>query len=95
VALYRRAARRDASEPAIVDALRRLGFAVEPLSIADGPDLLIAKVGRIGLAECKTGGAKLRQGQRDWIAAWPAPVYLLRTVDDVIALAQSWARQSS
>jgi hypothetical protein len=55
----------------------------------------LAKAGRIGLAECKTGKAKLEPGQRDWIAAWPAPVYVLRTADDAIALAQSWGRQGN
>jgi hypothetical protein len=75
--------------------LRRLGFSVQPLSIPDGPDLLLAKAGRHGLAEVKTGTAKLRPGQRDWIAAWPAPVYVLRSVDDAVALAQAWSSQGA
>lgn len=95
MSLHRRAAKRDTAEPLIVHALRACGFAVQALSISNGPDLLLAKAGRVGLAECKTGTAKLRPGQRDWIAAWPAPVYVLRTVDDVVALAQSWGRQAN
>lgn len=95
MSLPRRAARRDLSEKPIIDTLRRLGFAVQPLSVRNVPDLLIAKAGRAALAECKTGNAELEPGQRDWIAAWPGPVYVLRTVEDAIALAQGWACQSS
>jgi hypothetical protein len=95
VSLHRRAAKRDTAERPIIDALRACGFAVQALSIPDGPDLLLAKAGRHGLAEVKTGTAKLRPGQRAWIAAWPAPVYVLRSVDDAVALAQSWSRQST
>lgn len=83
----RRAAKRDASEKAIVDALRACGWSVEYLSLPDGPDLLIGRNKRTHLAEVKTGKKKLRQGQAQWHAAWRgAPVCILRDVYDVYQL---------
>ena len=89
VSLHRRAAKRDAVEPEIIDALRRLGWSILRLSVKDGPDLAIAKHGRTLLCEVKTGDRKLRPGQIDFARKWGAPVYVLRSVDDVIFLSNA------
>lgn len=85
----RRAAKRDAVEAEIVRVLRRGGFSVQPLSIADGPDLLLGRNGRDRTAEVKTGNKKLRRGQLGWHMTWcgEKPV-ILRSVEDAIALVQ-------
>lgn len=84
-------AKRDASEAAIVDALRRCGWTVTHLSLKDAPDLLLARAGMMVLAEVKTGTGELRPGQARWHAAWPGPpVQILRTVEDVIELSMHY-----
>lgn len=82
----RRAARRDESEAEIIQALEACGFTVEQL---DRPvDLLLGKVGWTGIAEVKTGKGKLRPSQARFIARWPNPVFILRSVEDVRQLAK-------
>ncbi len=83
----RRAAKRDDAEAAIVDALRKTGWSVEHLNIANGPDLMIGKLGRCLLIEVKTGKRKLRPGQADWHINWKGPtVIVLRTVEEALRL---------
>lgn len=82
----RRAAKRDTTEKAIVEALRACGWSVEYLSLPDGPDLLLGRAGVTHLAEVKTGKKKLRAGQERWHQGWRgAPVFVLRSMDDVQA----------
>lgn len=91
MSLYRRAAKRDASEPAIVEALEACGFTVQRLSGADVPDLLIGRSGITRVAEVKTGRKGLEPGQIAWWAKWRGnPKIELRTVEDVFALARTW-----
>jgi hypothetical protein len=80
----RRAAKRDNAELAIVQTLQSCGWTVYRLSLP--LDLLCAKRGRTLLAEVKTGSKKLRQGQEQFIAAWPGEVVILRTIEDALAL---------
>lgn len=84
--------RRDASEPAIIDALEACGWSVQQLHIPDGPDLLCGAYGSfIGIAEVKSGRGTVRDGQGKWHRTWRgAPVRLLRTVDDALA----WVKES-
>ncbi len=91
-----RQARRDASEPAIFNALRQAGFSVQPVSVKDGPDAWIAKGGYECPVEIKTGNAKLRPGQIEWQANWRgAPPRVLRSLDDALMVIQSWPRQET
>ena len=55
--------RRDASEAAIVQALRAVGASVWFLSGAGIPDLLIRYRGRLYAVECKTAKGKLTKHQ--------------------------------
>lgn len=90
--LKRFAARRDASEPDIIKALRACGFSVQQLSGTDVPDLLIGKHGVTRVVEVKTGKRALEEGQRDWWANWRGNgLIVLRTVEDVEKLARLWA----
>jgi hypothetical protein len=94
VSLVRRAAKRDQSEKAIVEYLRKAGWSVLHLSVKDGPDLCIGRRTTQGginlLIECKTGKGKLRPGQQDWAKSWNGhPPYVFRTVEDAEALTKA------
>ncbi len=72
-----RAAKIDANQTAIVDALRKAGATVQSLaSVGKGvPDLLVGIRGRTALLECKDGAKppsarKLTPDQLIWHAAW-------------------------
>jgi Holliday junction resolvase len=97
MSLFRRAAKRDAVEPDIIDALERLGWSVLQVSVANGPDLFAAKnyfntccghQPRCVAIECKTGKRKLKPGQERFKATWAGEYVVLRSVEDVIALNQ-------
>jgi Holliday junction resolvase len=86
--LHRRAAKRDAAEPAIVEALRALGWSILKISVKDAPDLVIARRRVTLLAEVKTGRAKLQEGQASFAQSWSGLVVVLRSVDDVVRISQ-------
>ena len=82
------AARRDANEPEIVDAFRKLGWSVS----YEGPlDLIIGKSSRTVLIEVKDGAKvpsqqKLTKAERKFIKGWKGEVYIVRSVEDAKAL---------
>ena len=81
----RRAAKRDAIEPAIVEVLERCGWTVTPISIPHGPDLIAGKNGITELIENKTGNRSLKAGQRAWHSWWKGrAVIVLRSVEDAV-----------
>ena len=78
-------AKRDANEPAIVDALERLGFSVTRISGRGVPDLLVGKGQRfLALVEVKAPKGTYTPAQNAWRAIWngPQPV-TLRSLEDV------------
>lgn len=86
----RRAARVDANHAEIVNALRRIGAAVQDLSgVGQGcPDLLICYRGHNLLIEIKDGSKppsarKLTPDQVRWHAKWPVPVAVVESVDQL------------
>lgn len=72
----------DANEPLIIAALEAGGCAVA--KIGRPVDLLISKNQRTYVAEVKTTKGKLRPTQAKFIAGWLAPVWILRSVEDVV-----------
>jgi hypothetical protein len=91
MSLHRRAAKRDASERPIVDALRKYGFSVTHLSIPNGPDLLLGKDGISRVAESKTGKRNLRLKQSEWWRSFRGNrLIVLREIEQVPELAASW-----
>jgi len=66
MSIHRRAAKRDANEPAIIEALRRAGAVVYPISGKDVPDLLVIYRGVVDIIEVKTKTGKLTDGQREY-----------------------------
>jgi len=93
-----RQAKRDQSEPAIIETLESLGYSVLRLSVKDGPDLVAAKKGvvcvnndgtnlygpEVLFIECKTGKGKLRPGQQKFAERWPVKVFLFSTPEGVL-----------
>jgi hypothetical protein len=87
MALHRRAAKRDSSEPSIREAFERCGWSVEPHSGKGAPDLIVAKYDVMLWIECKTGNKPLNPDQKTWHAAWKGPKpYVMRCVDDVLTM---------
>jgi hypothetical protein len=82
------ARRVDANQKPIVAALRQIGATVQPLfRLGCGvPDLLCAFRGQMFLLEVKDGNGELTEDERAWISSWPYPVYIVRSVDEAIAV---------
>lgn len=93
----RRAARVDANQGEIVDALRKAGESVQPLHGVGGgvPDLLVT--GRCDicgqrvnkLLEVKDGAKppswrKLTDDQVKWHGAWRGPVSIVKSIDEAL-----------
>lgn len=78
----RRAAKRDANEDPIRDALAAYGVTVKPLSDPGWPDLgcYDHQSGQLYLAEIKASKGKLTRLQR----AFPLPYVVLRSADEAI-----------
>ena len=91
------AARTDANQQEIVDALRSAGASVECLHAAGKgvPDLLVGYHGNRGgslyithnlLMEVKMPDGKLNKRQVKWHAEWRGQVAVVRSVEEALAL---------
>lgn len=82
--LHRRAAKRDAIEPEVIEALRSAGARVWQLSRPF--DLLCGFSGRFTVLEVKSGKAgRLTAAQRDDLdRVHGLPVYVVRSVDEAL-----------
>lgn len=93
----RRAAKIDANQPAIVEALRKAGASVLSLAkLGEGcPDLLVAtavpsRSSRTVLLEVKDGSKppsarKLTDDERRFFATWVGEVYVVTSVEEALA----------
>lgn len=93
MSLKRHAAKRDANEAAIVEALEQCGASVVRLSEKGCPDLLAGVIGsdgfqtrRMVLLEVKSHKGQLTYDQQVWRARWrgPAPI-TVRSVTEALA----------
>ena len=82
----RRAARTDATQAAIVAALRKIGCEVQDLSrMGNGvPDLMAKLRFRIMWLEVKSPGGKLTPHQVDWHLRWSPHVAVVTTPEEAI-----------
>lgn len=79
------AKKRDANEPAIVDALEAVGAVVVRISMMDVPDLLVGFRGDNFMLEVKNGKAKPSPGQSTFHAEWRGkPIVVVRGVDEAL-----------
>ena len=80
----RYAAKRDTTEPAIVDALQRFGCTVIRLSQSGVPDLLVRTPdGCAHLVECKAPHGTRTPAQRKFLQTW-GPVPLIRSSEEAV-----------
>lgn len=82
----RRAAKVDATQAAIVEALRRIGAAVQ--YIKEPVDLIVGYRRRNVLMEVKNrdGKDQLTRAQVEFIASWPGEVHVVYTPEEAIAV---------
>lgn len=87
----RRAAKTDANQQEIIDALRKIGASVQPLhKVGQGcPDLLCGWRGMNTILEVKDGkkppsARKLTADQVEWHANWRGQVAVVETVEQAI-----------
>jgi predicted amino acid dehydrogenase len=83
----RRAAKVDATQTAIVEALRRAGIAVE--IIGKPVDLLVCCRGETSLMEVKSpkdvhrsAGEGLTKDQVEFIGRWPGKIHIVRSAEE-------------
>lgn len=82
--LKRFAARRDANEPEIIQALERIGVQVWQISGSGVPDLLTFRQGIWLPVEVKMPGGELTVAQRKTYQAAPFPI--MESVEQALAL---------
>jgi hypothetical protein len=85
-----RAARIDANQPEIVDALRKIGARVKPTHGVGGgyPDLTVGYRGRTILMEVKMPGEGLNKEQAQFFAEWNGgPLFIVRTKEEAVLAA--------
>jgi len=87
--MVRRAAKIDANQQLVVDALRQIGCSVKSLAaVGQGcPDLLVGFRGQTYLVEVKNvrGKNQITELQKRWFAEWRgSPVIVARSVDEAV-----------
>jgi Holliday junction resolvase len=86
----RRHGRTDANQTAIVTALRQLGAMVMIISShgQDYPDVVVGFQGRAIALEIKNpkGRNRVSSGQAAWMACWPGPSAIVRSVEEAVAV---------
>jgi hypothetical protein len=82
-----RAKRVDGTQPAIVEALRRIGAWVLHLhEVGKGcPDLLVWNRGRFLMLECKVEGEGPNKLQAEFMAACPGEIHVVRSPEEAVA----------
>ncbi len=86
------ARRTDGNQAAIVAALRGVGASVLPIAsptVAGVPDLIVGYIGTDGrsrnlLMEVKTAKGRLEPEQETFLATWPGPALVVRSVEEAL-----------
>lgn len=90
MSLNRRAAKRDANEPEVMEFLRKAGCMVQPISESGLPDLLCCYRGDIFLVEVKGEKGKLTAAQerffRDCVYPYQMPAYVVHGIQDCLRI---------
>lgn len=88
-----RAAKIDANQNEIVNALRKIGCSVQILSsVGKGcPDILVGKSGKNYLFEIKDGNKpksaqKLTSDQVEWHSKWQGSVFVVNSAEQAISI---------
>lgn len=88
----RLAARVDANQAEIVDALRKIGATVQPLHTVGGgcPDLLVGYKRKNFLMEVKDDGGKLTRDQKSWHSGWQGSAHIVWSAEDALKVLRYW-----
>lgn len=86
--------RQDANQTPIAQALIQAGYSVQDMSAAGAgfPDLVVGGVDRRDglrknwVMEVKIERGKLNPLQKEWHETWRGPVYVVRSVDEALAV---------
>lgn len=90
--IRRQAAKRDANELEIIQALRAVGATVQQLSAKGVPDLLVGisdpdtGTPTNYLMEIKNGKGKLTKDEELWIDAWQGQVFVVYSVEQAMEI---------
>lgn len=79
----RRAARTDANQHELVQALKKIG--AKCFYIKEPVDLVVGFRGRSILLEVKRPGKPMTNGQKEFVETWPGEVYVVYTIDEAVA----------
>lgn len=79
----RTAARTDANQHELVEALRKIGAKV--CYIKEPVDLVVGFRGRNVLLEVKRPGKTMTNGQKSFVDTWPGEVHVVYSVDEAIS----------
>lgn len=79
----RRAARIDANQHELVQALKKIG--AKCFYIKEPVDLVVGFRGRSILLEVKRPGKPMTEAQKGFIATWPGEVHVCYTIDEAIS----------
>lgn len=82
--IHRRAARRDANESEIIQALMLAGASVRQLSGDGLPDLLVGIDDRNYLMEVKDGRNGLTEPQFEFFEGWEGQVEVVRSIEEAL-----------
>lgn len=82
MSIHRRAAKRDANEAEIVEALKKAGAQV--LRISQPVDLVVAYNLRNYLLEVKSDNGRLTPMQQKWFAEWEGPAYVVHNPEEAL-----------
>jgi Holliday junction resolvase len=98
----RRAAKVDANQGQVVEALRKAGCTVQLLHAVGGgcPDLLVSCQGQVLLIEVKDGSKppsaqKLTPDQITWHAGWQAQVHIVNSVEQALEVVEQYKRRAA
>lgn len=81
----RRAAKRDANELEIMDALRAVGATILQINETNAADLLVGFRDLNFVIEVKDGKyAKLSEGQQEWHDSWQGQRAVVRSIEEAL-----------
>ena len=80
----RHAARTDANQAEIVQALKRVGVSVEYIKLPFDLVVYNPRNHETSFVEVKTDDGRLTQAQAEFIARWPGKIFVVRSADDAV-----------
>jgi len=80
----RRAARVDANQKEVVQALKSVGISVEYIKLPFDLVVYNPRKQQTAFVEVKTEEGRLTKQQLDFISRWPGAIFVVRSADDAV-----------